>query len=811
MEQLPAPDHQALGSVPERIPRPGYARGYPANAYYAGYPDPMQEDLQETESGTLVEYWRIVKRRRGTLILAIFLGLLAAFLYTLPQTPIYRARAAVEIQNINSEFLNAKRLNPVSEDWTGADALTDVQTQMRIIQSESLADQTIDHFKDAGKLGPLQTKPSPLLERVKSILRLPTADAAGVDYRIRQRALKALTVREVGETRMVEIMFDSENAAFASDFVDALVSNYIESNIQARWQMSERTGQWLSRQLDDMRVKLERSEDALQGYARKAGLLYTAPSGGSEKTNVSEEKLRQLQEELSRAQADRAAAQSRYDIAKSAAPDTVADVLNDPSLRELQTKLTDLRRQQAELITVYTPKHEKVRRVAAQIAPLDAAFNKARAAILERIHNDYQAALGRESLLQADYAAQSKVVTDQAEKSIQYNILKREVDSNRQLYESMLQQVKEASIASAIRASNIRVVDPAKVPYKPYSPDYWLNCGLGLFSGLVLGIAFVVMRERADRTLQEPGDAEFWTRVPELGVIPSATGGIARRLYYARSKPLPAPEESADPERAAAAKALAVGGRNGNGSQTVELMTWSNRPSMVAEAFRTVLTSIMFSGENGTRPRLLVLTSANPMEGKTTVVSNLGIALAEIRQNVLIIDADLRKPRLHEVFNLPNERGLSNFLQSQSLADGDLQEALRTTIHRTAIPGLSVLTSGPSTSAAANLLHSPVLAEMFSAFKKEYDMVLVDTPPMLQMTDARVAGRLADGVIFVARAGRTTRDAAVAAHQRLADDRIRVLGTILNDWDPRKSPSGYYGYHAGLYYGGKKYGAYYGS
>ena len=241
-------------------------------------------------------------------------------------------------------------------------------------------------------------------------------------------AARSLKVRAEGQTRVVEVSYDSTDPRFAADFVNTLAQEFIESNVEARWKMSERTGEWLSRQLDDMRIKLERSEDSWQSYARSTGLMFT-----SEKTNVSEEKLRQLQEELSKAQADRITSQSRWEITKTSPPDALPDVLNDSSLRSLQEKLTELRRQQAQLITIYTEKHSKVKQVEAQIAPLEAALQKERSAIIDRLRNDYDAALRREKLLTADYASQSRSVSDQDEKSIQYNILKREADSNRQL------------------------------------------------------------------------------------------------------------------------------------------------------------------------------------------------------------------------------------------------------------------------------------------------------------------------------------------------------------------------------------------
>ena len=458
--------------------------------------------------------------------------------------------------------------------------------------------------------------------------------------------------------------------------------------------------------------------------------------------------------------------------------------MNDAYLRELQSRLTDLQRQEAELISVYTEKHEKVKRVRSQIAPLQAEFNRERKAILARINNDYNSARRRETLLQNDYAKQTGIVTEQASKSIEYNILKRDVDSNRQLYENMLQQLKESTVASAIRASNVRIVDPAKIPRGPYAPSLTANAALGLLFGLVMGAGVVVMRERADRTLQEPGDAQFWTHLPELGVIPSAALEDSTRVYG---------QELSDSTFAG----IDLPQRNvvGKLQRPVEMMSWWNKPSLVAEAFRTVLTSILFTGENGSSPRVLVLTSAGPGDGKTTAVSNLAVALAEIRRRVLVIDADLRRPRLHDIFQVPNDRGLSTLLREETINSWDLDSV----IHETVVPGLHVLPSGPPTAAAATLLYSPNMAGLLNKFKNEYDLVLVDTPPMLQMTDARIVGRLADAVVFVARAGQTTRDAAIAAQQRFAEDRIRMIGIILNDWNPRHSHTGYYGYHKSNY------------
>ena len=770
--------------------------------------DTYSRDGQEDGAqGGLMDYWRILRRRKGTVILVAFLGLLVGVLVTLPQTPVYQARTSLEIQDLNQDFLNIKATSPVAEGGSYA-ALTDIQTQIKILQSETLIARSVQKLR-SGKAGDLKAETG-RIPAWRKALNLPMPSLVDQREASLRGAAGNLKVRAAGQTRIIELLFDSTNPQLAAELLNTLTNEYIEQNMEARWQMSLRTGDWLGRQLDDMRIKLERSEDQLQAYARQSGLLYMGDKTG-DKQSVSEQKLQQLQMSLLVAQADRIDRQSKWEIASNASSETLPDVLNDPSLQTVQSKLADLRSQRAELTTTFQPEYSKVKHLDAQIADLEKTLAAERKSSLERIRHEFDEASRKEALLAQDYAAQARLVTADGEKSIQYNILRREADSNRQLYETVLQKVKESSIASAMRASNIRVVDAAKTPGSPYKPDLKTNAGMGSLAGLFLGIVFVVMREREDRTLQEPGETSFWLNLPELGIIPS---GLERgRLstsyfgYYGRKR-----LKEAKPDAALTAAANGDGDLQGTGGKTagatedqIELVTWQRKPSMIAEAFRVVLTSLLFTGNNGSRPRVLVLTSASPKEGKSTVTSNLAIALAEIKQRVLLIDADLRKPRQHEIFQIPNERGLSSLLMERPLPP----ERLEGIIQETKIPGLFVLPSGPSTQAAANLLYSANLPELLAKFRKEFDMVIIDTPPMLQMPDARVMGRIADGVLLVFRAGQTTRDAAIAAGQRFSEDETRVVGTILNGWDPKRSPNGYYGYYNGYSYKGYSYSHYY--
>ena len=776
-----------------------------------------REYLEDASPGGLLEYWNILRRRKGAVLLFAFAGTLLAVLFTLPQTPVYQARASLEIQSLNQDFMNTKQVNPVSEaqDYFS----NDIQTHIKLLQSDTLLDRVSAKLTQAKPGDP--TPPPGRIFAWRHALNLPEPQA--VDARKQALALAAasLKLRAAGQTRIVEILCDSADPRLAADFVNALGNEYIDQSMEARWQMNQRTSEWLTRQLEDVRIKLERSEDQLQRYARQSGLLFT---GDKEKQNVSDEKLRQLQQELSKAQADRISMQSRYEMAQGAEPESLPDVLNDNSLRDYQSKLTDLRRQEADLSATYRPEYAKVKKVKAQIVTLETALVRERKAIIDRIHNDYEQAQRREKLLAAIYATQATLVTAESEKSIQYNILKREVDTTRSLYEGMFQRVKESAIASAMRASNVRIVDMATVPKFPYKPNLTVNGMLGLLAGLFLGVAFVVMRERADRTIQAPGDAQFYLNLPELGVIPEANSHT-RKIIYRPNKKLPVaqtlgqalspanhngasasvPQHSVVPRHSDVSQNSDVGAIDDRPSAPVaqppspfanriELITHQRKRCIAAESFRLVLASILFSGENGSRPRVLVLTSASPSEGKTTVTSNLAIALAEIHRKVLLIDADMRKPRIHDIFQVPNARGLSTVLQQRTLSE----ESLQGVVCETAIPNLFVLPTGPT--AASSLLYSQVLPEMLKRFKKEFDMVLIDTPPMLQMPDARVVGRQADAVVIVVRAGQTTRDAAIAVRERLAEDGTRVLGTILNDWNPKQSPNGYYGSSNGYGY-----------
>ena len=727
----------------------------------------------------LLEYWQMVRRHKIAVTLAIVAGGIGGFLLTLSSPRVYQARTSLEIQGLNEEFLNMKSVNPVQSDGGGY-YRTDIETQVRILQSRALGERALK--KVESKVRPERLQPADRLGLWRKTLGISPPSDDEIWKQAIGTAAGSIRVRGSAMNRIVEVTCDSTHPRIAADFCNTLTAEYIEQNLESRWKTTEHTGEWLTAQLQDLKIKLEKYEEELQSYVRATALVMTGQ--GEDKTDVNETRLGDLQKELSAAQADRFAKQSKYEMASSSPADALPDLLDDESLKETQKSLAELRAKHAQLSVTFTPANAEVKRVQAQIDALEASLQNVRSNVLTRIKSDFQAAQRRETLLARAYQQQAHLVTGKAEEVAHFNLLKRDVDATRMLYDTLQQRLKEASIAAALRANNVRVVDSALVPASPYKPDIRQSILGGLLFGAVLGVAFSVMRERADRTLQDPGDVTYYLGVPELGVVPiGETGDVP------------------PPRRLKTAGALALQGNPSivdDGSRgKLELISWDEKSSLMAESFRTTLTSILFSRAGGERPRVIVLTSASPKEGKTTVVSNLGIALAEINQRVLVIDADMRRPRLHNVFEVGNQFGLSDLLMSKHPLTAD---TLREACSPTTVTGMFVLPSGGSRRNVSSLLHSDRLSELLKIARESFDTVIIDTPPMVNIADGRVMGRLADGLIMIVRSGVTTRDAALMAKARFAEDGINLLGTILNGWNPKTPGYSYYRYYYAGYY-----------
>ncbi len=730
-------------------------------------PDWAQTELGEPPaSQDLVEYWRILRLHKFLILRCALLGLLTALAFSIFQTPVYRAHISITIQDLNEKKEDPTPVGP-NESY--------FQTQIQILQSESVLERVVDKPAIAQTIAQQETESRRFDWR--KYLGLPEIPTRRDRQQLIERIASQLTVRSSSETRLVQVYFEDRNPRLAADFANTLVTEFIEQSHQVRWESTQRTGAWLTEHLNGMKANLEDSEARLQAYARASGLLF------SEKENVAEEKLRQIQGEYSKAQVDRAEKQAKYETAITKPIESLPETLDDPTLHEYGIKLSALRQEKAQLTSALTPAHYRVLQVQAQIDELRSALEAHRANIVRRAANEYQSARRREELLAQAYGQQARLVSTQAEKNIHYDTLKHEVDTSRQLYDALLQRVKQAGLTAAMRASDILVVDAAKPPLLPYRPNYPLNSALGLLIGTFLGTGLSILRERFNRSIAAPGVAPAYLNLPELGAIPLAeSSSHVHGLFSAGNK-------------SQGSTLRLTGGRNGeNGLCKASLSKGAKESSelvTMAEAFRATLTSILLPSLGTRPPRVIVLTSLQPGAGKTTITSNLGIVMAEIGRRVVLVDGDLRSPKLHDVFQLSNSWGLCDVLRSSNpIGKYELLQIVR----HTNVPGLDLLPSGIARESPSQLLYSPRVAELLRRVEEAYDLVLVDSPPMMQLADARVLGRIADGVVLVIRSRRTTLGLAQLAVQRFAEDGTRVLGTVLNSWDPRSSEGTDYTY-----------------
>ena len=713
------------------------------------------EMIDETSSFSLLDYWEGIRRYKLVILAFVLAGALGALILSFLQTPMYRAHTSLEVEDLNENFQNLKDSDPTAQ---APPAESYFQTQIKILQSREMIELVIDKLNLMQRMAPHKHFWSAWIHRNSS------ADPALQREQVVDTVQKHLTVQAWGESRTAEIFYDASDARLAADVANTLVQTFIDESREIRWNSTQNTAEWLTAHLKELSKNLEASEGKLQEFARSTGIILTSDKQDVAGHNISEDKLKQIQEELSRAQADRTQKQAEYETTKDTAVETLSPTLNNPALQNYLVKMADLKAQLANLSATYTPEHYKVRQVQAQIADLQQAINAERANIVRHSRDDYSAAQKREAMLAAAYQEQAKSVSDMAGKTIQYQNLQHEVDTNRELYDALLLRIKQAGLAAAMRSSNVVVVDQAKPPVLPYRPNFPMNTALGLVTGLFVGVGVVLMRDRFNRNIESPGLSPAYLRLPELGVIPAAKLASRRFARFPASTNVPLQ--------------LKAAGQNGA----------SREHATLAEAYRATLTSILLPTLNGEGPRVLVLTSPDPGAGKTTVTSNLGMATAEIGRRVLLIDADLRRPRLHRLFEIPNSFGLTDILRiTTPLEEIPVNQLVR----QTKIPGLCLVPSGPTTDGLSSLLYSPRLTEFLQRVAKEFDLVLIDAPPMLHFADARVLGRHSDGVILVLRSGQTKRDAAMLARQRFDEDGTCVLGTILNSWDLKNFRSPY--------------------
>ena len=727
----------------------------------------FEADESEKVPG-LVEYARVIQKRRATILTIAFVVFSIGLFATLKEKPVYRARVLVEIQKENPDIPSLQelfQLESISDTY--------LETQYRILKSENLARRVISDLK-LDQLAEFNQPPHWWTPRSQQASLQPApatpenSPESAIDNEVLKKFQDRLDVEPLKRSRLVEVSFESNDRNLAAQVVNTLASTYIQQNLESRWQASQKASEWLSQQLMGMKSKLEKSEDDLQQYARDNGLLFLETDKGTSE-NIVTQRLRQLQEELTKAQADRYEKQSLYLLVQQGDFSSLPGIFNNKLMQDLTEKLAELQRERSRLSSIFNPDYPQVKEIQNQIDEAQSDLSSERERAAKAITNDYRAAVERENMLQQAFKDQQHDADVIAEKSVQYNILKREADTNKQLYVGLLEKLKETGVSTSMKAANIRVIDPAYPPKKPDSPRVPLNLSLAMLLGLSLGIGAAFLQEHLDNSFKTAGEIERFLQLPALASVPAvqaATNGNGHSLY-ARARHIAG-------EKYPAAIVPSWNRIEGNGQNTA-----------LAEAFHELRTSVLLSTAKHP-PKTLLVTSAKGGEGKTTVAANLAVSLAQLGEKVLLIDADLRRPSLHNFFGVPNTSGLVNFLTG----DPDWRSLLS---HPAPI-GLSVLPSGPIPPNPADLLSSEYMPALVREASKEYKFVVLDSPPLLNLADSRILATLVDGVILVVGGGITPRELVHRAYASAVDAGSHVLGATINFADTRSDYYSY-GYH----------------
>jgi capsular exopolysaccharide synthesis family protein len=719
-------------------------------------------DVSAEEVPHLLDYLHVILKRRWVVLSCLLIVFTTVAIGTLKKKPIYEGKVLIEINPEQPSVLNFQEVLQL----TSVDIESYRETQYRVLQSRTLAEHVIDGLKlyrypefYKGRLlfGLIQIVP----DKIPKASDPGPPDSSMNAYRNTvKHFIDNIEVSPVRRSNLVELSFYSEDAELAARIANQLSSDYINQNLQVKWDETLKASEWLSGQLVGLKAKLEKSDDALQSYARANSIIFV-----EEKQNLVNERLKQLQEEYTKAQALRFQNESLYNLVQAGKVQDLPGVLSNGLIQNLATRLAELERDYAQLTATVKPEYPKAIALKKQIDTMQASLDRQKKALAENIVDGYRSALSNEKYLAQALDEQKKEVNDIAEKSIQYNILKRQVDTDRQLYDGLLTRMKEATVSAGLRASNVRIVDASEVPKGPVKPRVALNLVLGIVLGTALGVGLAFLQEYLDNTLKTPDEVEKFLRLPSLGLLP---------------------DYSTDGTDKGSDKRLATVNQGDNGSRAPAVQTGRE----AVEAYRSLRTSILLSANPV--PKVLLITSAVPSEGKTTITVNLGALLASLGSKVVIVDCDMRKPCCHRSTGVENKPGFVQCLTGHvTLADAILPVP--------GVPNLSVIPCGPVPPNPAEVLSSPVTAELLHELRSQFEYVLVDSPPLLSVSDSRILSTMTDAVVLVTKAYSTPYDVVRRARGLLYAAGARILGVALNSVDTHKG--GYaYGYGGGHYY-----------
>jgi succinoglycan biosynthesis transport protein ExoP len=697
----------------------------------AGYPSAMERHAGHQAQLSIADIARTIAKRKFLILGFTLLTFCTMAIYVNLKTPLYEGIARVQIDPMRSSSLGLDDAD--KSESTDIDGR--VKTEVEIIQSNTVAMQVMNSL--GLYANPEFAGPDTVSSPIKGLFQLP----APLRRRLLDRFDSSLIVRVVPSTQIVEIRFRSPDPVLATKTANSIIEEYMQRNFQTRVDGSAQVSQWLSGQMEEIKASTAISQQKLADFQRDTNLL-----GSNESDNIVTDRLKQLNEELTQAEADRIVKEGRYRLAGSGNPELVGSTVSSTTLQTLHTQQADLDAQYAQLSAKYGSGYPKLGELELQLSGLSSAIDSERTNIKTRLANEYDAAAKAEAMIRADFEKQKTEAYSLNEHATQYALLKREVESGQQLYDTLQLKVKEAGVTSGLKSSYVNVIDRAQLPDVPVEPrrKFYLAAGLGggLFGGFLLGLIL----ESFDDTIETSKELEAVTALPQLGSVPF------------------------------------LAPRSGKGQRGVNLMNPLGLKSefdpisirepncLGAEAYRSLCSVILLSPAR-TPPQVLVVTSAMPGEGKSTVSCNLATALAQRAKRVLLVDADMRCSSIHGEpgtglgLSTMLAEGPSAYLRYQPLDD---------------LPNLKVVPPGCRPPGSTEILASPHMQELMAIWRAEYDHIIIDTPPLLPFADALLLSAMADGVILVARSEVSQNKALLRARDVLARTGANILGVVLN-------------------------------
>jgi polysaccharide biosynthesis transport protein len=708
---------------------------------------------------SLLDVWRVLMKRSFIILSVTAVFLAVAALYAFRTKPVYESVSRIEIKPNATPNVGLESL--VDEEGRGSESGSALQTEILVLQSNSVMLQTAESLDLLNSIRAANRKEGNA-GGIASTAEMTPAERLALIGLIRG----GLRVQVVSSTQMVDIRYRSNDPKLATDVVNKLVDTYIDEDLRSKFDRTMHVSIWLQKQLEGLRQAAEDAQRQLADYQKQHNIV-----GTDETSNLTMANLGQISSDLESAEADRIMKEARMRELESQDPDLVALMGDNPQLGVLRSQLNSLQEQRAELASKYGEHYPKMQELQAQIDKVQASINSEVTLARRQVRDEYAGSLRLEEMLHKRLDAQKEDAYRLNEDEAEYAILRHEAGLNRDLYDALQMRLKEASVTAGLSATNITVVDRASVPVVPVAPRRSLSLMLGLVGGLLCGTVVAFMIESVDDTLQTSEEVENVSMLASLATIPHISTEPGKRKRKGPEDPV------------------------STGSHMQQLVALYSPKSHAAEAYRGLRSSLLLASIDRP-PRVIVVTSAFPGEGKTTTTVNAAIAFAQRGERVLLVDADLRRGSLDRVFNLDDKSfGLSTVL-TQPATRRELASPLLE------LPMLRVLPTGPRPPNPAEMLSSNRMEEQLRQWALEFDRVVIDTAPVLAVSDTQAMAALADTVILVARAGMTRKRALIRARDLLWRINAPIAGVVVNDVDMRLE--NFYTYRYGMY--GYNYG-----